>query len=90
MRVTSRQLPYTTTKSTLAIDGQSDETKTARQMLQGGKMIEDTLESVVQVKGPSFRTHLLRMPLRLKIALPPMPRISENRPIGGPRPGGLA
>lgn len=75
---------------TLTIDDLPGGTKTAKQMLQGGTMIVNTLKAVIETGRPSFGTRLLFTLFKLLAPLTPKRCLSENwsvtEPGDWPRP----
>lgn len=57
-------------------------TKTAKQMLQGGKMIVNTLKSVMETGKPSFGTRMLFVLFKLLQPMSPKKCLSANWPVG--------
>ena len=66
---------------TLTIADIPEGTKTAKQMLQGGKMIVNTLKSVVETGRPSFGTRMLFVLFKLLQPTTPKRCLSENWPV---------
>lgn len=56
-------------------------TKTGKQMTQGGKMIVETLKSVVETGRPSLGTRLLFVLFKVMAPLTPKQSRSENWPV---------
>ena len=73
---------------TLTITDLPEGTKTAKQMIQGGTMIVNTLKHVIETGRPSFGTRMLFVLFRLTAPFTPKKCRSENWPVGrpGPRP----
>ena len=67
---------------TLTIDDLPTGTKTAKQMVQGGKMIVNTLKSVIETGRPSFGTRLLYFIFGLMAPFTPAKCKSEHWPVG--------
>jgi uncharacterized protein YndB with AHSA1/START domain len=68
---------------TLTISDLPVGTKTAKQMLQGGTMIANTLKRVIETGKPSFATRLLFGVFKLMAPMTPKKCLSENWPING-------
>jgi len=68
-------------KFTLTIVDLPVGTKTAKQMVQGGKMIVSTLRSVIETGKPSFGTRMLFVLFKLMQPFSPKACRSENWPI---------
>jgi len=66
---------------TLTIDDLPAGTKTARQMLQGGKLIVNTLKAVIETGRPGLGTRLLFGVFKLTAPLTPKKCLSENWPV---------
>ncbi len=66
---------------TLTIGDLPEGTKTAKQMLQGGKMIVNTLKHVIETGRPSLGTRLLFGIMKLTAPLTPKKCLSENWPV---------
>jgi len=66
---------------TLTIDNLPTGTKTAKQMVQGGTMIVNTLKAVIETGRPSFGTRLLFVLFKLMGPFSPKRCLSENWPI---------
>lgn len=62
-------------------------TKTAKQMVQGGKMIVNTLKAVIETGRPSFGTRMLFGVFKLAAPFTPKRCLSENWPVDGPERG---
>ncbi len=56
-------------------------TKTAKQMLQGGKMIVNTLKRVIETGKPSLGTRMLFLMFQLLAPTSPQRCLSENWPV---------
>jgi uncharacterized protein YndB with AHSA1/START domain len=69
---------------TLTITDLPAGTKSAKQMLQGGTMIANTLKRVIETGRPSFGTRLLFGVFRLMAPTTPAKCRSEHWPIDGP------
>ena len=69
---------------TLTVTDLPEGTKTAKQMVQGGKMIVKTLKSVIETGKPAFGTRLLYGVFKLMAPLTPRKCLSENWPVEGP------
>ena len=69
------------TEFTLIIDDLLLETKTAKQMLQGGTMICNTLKAVLETGRPTLGIRLLYGLFRLLLPLSPKRCRSENWPL---------
>lgn len=67
---------------TLSIFDLPEGTKTAKQMIQGGKMIVNTLKSVLETGRPSFGIRMLYVLFKLMQPLTPKRCLSENWPVG--------
>ncbi len=63
---------------TLTITDLPEGTKTAKQMVQGGTMIVNTLKSVIETGKPSFGTRLLFVIFKLTAPMTPKKCLSEN------------
>jgi uncharacterized protein YndB with AHSA1/START domain len=74
---------------TLTIEDLPDGTKTAKQMLQGGKMIVNTLRSVIETGRPSFGIRVLYGIFKLTQPLTPKRCLSSEWPVD-PRSNGGA
>ena len=66
---------------TLTIEDLAPGTKTAKQMLQGGKLIVNTLRAVVETGRPSFGTRVLFGFFKLMQPFSPKRCRSENWPV---------
>lgn len=66
---------------TLTIEDLPEGTKTAKQMLQGGTMIVNTLKSVIETGKPSLGTRCLFMLFRLLQPFSPKRCRSKNWPV---------
>lgn len=62
-------------------------TKTAKQMVQGGKLIVNTLKSCIETGRPSLGTRLLFVLFALLAPLSPKRCLSENWPVTGDEEG---
>jgi len=69
---------------TLTITDLPEGTKTAKQMVQGGKLIVNTLKSVIETGRPAFGTRLLFGVFKLMAPLTPRKCLSQNWPVDGP------
>lgn len=69
------------TQFTLTIDDIPVGTKTARQMMQGGAMIANTLKSVIETGRPSFGTRMLFTLFKVMAPLTPKKCLSEHWPV---------
>ena len=69
---------------TLTIDDLPEGTKSANQMLQGGKMIVNTLKSVIETGRPSFGTRVLYFVFGLLAPFTPARCRSEHWPVDEP------
>jgi len=67
---------------TLTIEDLPDGTKTAKQMVQGGPMIVNTLKAVIEKGRPGFGTRLLFGLFKLMAPFTPKRCLSENWPVG--------
>jgi len=72
---------------TLTITDLPEGTKTAKQMVQGGTMIVNTLKRVLETGKPGFGTRLLFGVFKLMTPLTPKRCRSEHWPIDGPPVG---
>lgn len=63
-------------------------TKSAKQMVSGGKMIVNVLKTVIETGRPSFGTRLLFVLFKLLAPLSPKQCRSENWPVDDSRPNG--
>ena len=68
---------------TLTITDLPEGTKTAKQMLQGGKLIVNTLKRVVETGKPSLGTRALFQFFKLMGPLTPKRCLSEHWPVDG-------
>ena len=59
-------------------------TKTAKQMVQGGTMIVNTLKSVIETGRPSFGIRMLYLLFKLMGPLTPKRCLSSKWPVDGP------
>lgn len=75
-------------KFTLTIDDLPVGTKTAKQMIQGGKMIVGTLRAVLETGKPSFGIRMLYVLFKLLQPTSPKRCRSENWPIDTPATNG--
>ena len=66
---------------TLTIDDLPVGTKTAKQMVQGGTMIVNTLKSVIETGRPSFGTRMLFVLFKLMAPMTPKRCLSEHWPV---------
>ncbi len=66
---------------TLTIEDLPVGTKTAKQMVQGGKMITSTLKSVIETGKPGFGTRMLFVVFKLMAPMTPGKCKSEHWPI---------
>ena len=69
------------TQFTLTIEELPLGTKTAKQMVQGGKLIVNTMKSVIETGKPSFGTRLLFVLFRVLQPLSPKRSRSEHWPV---------
>lgn len=67
---------------TLTIEDLTPGTKTAKQMLQGGKLIVNTLRSVIETGRPSLGTRALYTMFKVMQPFSPKRCKSENWPVG--------
>ena len=74
-------LPAGDTKFTLTIRELPEGTKTAKQMVQGGTMIVNTLKSVMETGRPSFGTRILFTLFKVLAPMTPKRCRSENWPV---------
>lgn len=65
----------------LTIDDLPVGTKTAKQMVQGGKLITHTLKSVIETGRPSFGTRMLFVLFKLMAPLTPKKCLSSQWPV---------
>ena len=65
-------------------------TKTAKQMMQGGKMIVNTLKSVMETGRPSFGTRMLFVLFKMMQPISPKRCLSTNWPVEGENSAGGA
>lgn len=77
-------------KFTLTIENIPTGTKTAKQMIQGGTMIVNTLRSVLETGKPSFGTRMLFVLFKLLQPLSPKKCLSENWPVEAGTKNGVA
>lgn len=68
-------------KFTLTIENLPEGTKTAKQMVQGGTMIVNTLKSVIETGKPSLGVRMLFVLFKLLAPFSPKRCKSENWPI---------
>ncbi len=68
---------------TLTIEDLPPGTKTAKQMLQGGKLIVNTLKAVIETGRPSFGTRVLFGLFKVMAPLSPKRCLSHNWPVHG-------
>lgn len=68
---------------TLSIEDLTEGTKSAKQMLQGGPMIVNTLRSVIETGKPSLGIRMLYVLFKLMAPLSPKRCLSKNWPIDG-------
>ena len=68
-------------KFTLIIDDLPVGTKTAKQMVQGGTMITNTLKNVMEMGKPSLGTRMLYVLFKVMGPLSPKICRSENWPV---------
>jgi len=66
---------------TLTIENLPEGTKTAKQMVQGGTMIVNTLKAVIETGRPSFGTRMLFVLFKLMGPFSPKRCLSENWPV---------
>lgn len=66
---------------TLTIEDLPTGTKTAKQMVQGGTMIVNTLKSVIENGRPSFGVRMLFVLFKLMAPLSPKKSLSKNWPV---------
>lgn len=66
---------------TLTITDLPEGTKTSKQMMQGGKMIVNTLKSTIETGRPSFGTRILFLLFKFMSPLTPSVSRSENWPV---------
>ena len=69
------------TEFTLSIDDLAPGTKTAKQMLQGGTMIKNTLKSVMETGKPSFGIRVLYVLFKVLAPFSPKKCLNENWPV---------
>lgn len=65
-------------------------TKTAKQMMQGGKMIVNTLKRVMETGKPSFGTRMLFVLFKVLAPMSPKKCLSTNWPVDENRENGAA
>lgn len=68
-------------KFTMTLENLTEGTKTAKQMTQGGKMILNTLKSMVENGKPSMGTRMLFKVFRLMEPTSPKSTLSERWPL---------
>lgn len=73
---------------TLTIEDLAVGTKTAKQMVQGGTMIVNTLKSVIETGRPSFGIRMLYILFKVMAPFTPKRCLSEHWPIDGQSPNG--
>ena len=66
---------------TLTIENLPEGTKTAKQMVQGGTMIVNTLKAVMETGRPSFGTRMLFILFKLMGPFSPKRCLSKNWPV---------
>lgn len=66
---------------TLTLEDVAPGTKSAKQMMQGGKMIVNTLKSVIETGKPSTGTQMLFVLFKLMQPLTPKKCLSEHWPV---------
>ncbi len=66
---------------TLTIENLPEGTKTAKQMVQGGTMIVNTLKAVMETGRPSFGTRMLFIMFKLMGPFSPKRCLSKNWPV---------
>jgi hypothetical protein len=69
------------TRFTLTIEDLPAGTKTAKQMMQGGTMICNTLKSVIETGRPGLGIRLLHVVFKLMQPMTPKRCRSENWPV---------
>ncbi len=69
------------TRYTMLLRDLPEGTKTAKQMVQGGKLIVNTLKSVMETGRPSFGTRMLFVLFKLMAPLSPKQSRSEHWPV---------
>ncbi len=69
---------------TLTIGDLPAGTKTAKQMVQGGTMIVNTLKAFIETGQPSFGTRMLYVLFKVMAPFSPKRCLSKNWPIDGP------
>ena len=72
---------------TLTITDLPEGTKSAKQMVQGGKMIVSVLKSVIETGKPKFGTRMLFVLFKVMQPLSPKKCLSENWPVDGTHNG---
>lgn len=68
---------------TLTIENLPTGTKTAKQMIQGGKMIVNTMRSVIETGKPSFGIRMLYVLFKVMAPFTPKRCRSEHWPVDG-------
>ena len=68
---------------TLTVDNLPLDTKSAKQMVQGGKMIVNTLRAVIETGRPALGIRLLYSLFKLMQPFSPKKCLSENWPVNG-------
>ncbi len=68
---------------TLTLEDLPVGSKSAKQMLQGGKLIVNTLKSVIETGKPSFGTRMLFVLFKIMAPLSPKKCLSHNWPVDG-------
>jgi uncharacterized protein YndB with AHSA1/START domain len=69
------------TRFTLTIEDLAPGTKTSKQMLQGGKLIVNTLKAVIETGKPGFGVRMLFGLFKVMQPLTPKRCLSENWPV---------
>ncbi len=69
------------TEFTLSIDDLAMGTKTAKQMMQGGTMIKNTLKAVIETGKPSFGIRMLYVLFKVLAPFSPKKCLNENWPV---------
>ena len=69
---------------TLTVADMPQGTKTAKQMVQGGKMIVNTLKAVIETGKPTFGTRVLFGVFKLMAPMTPKKCLSKNWPVDAP------
>jgi len=67
---------------TLTISDMTPGTRTAKDMVRGGKMIVNTLKAVIETGRPAFGTRMLFVLFRVMQPMTPKKCRSENWPVG--------